>query len=193
MSNCLRTSVVMQYSVRIPSCIDARTAPRENRVVCVKSVLSMETTKQGISIVPKTQGHSYKRYFSNCGGCCDCGDCESWVREGWCDKHRNASYHKDSDMLMDPEQGQCSVELTYAGIAQEQWILCGLFALQSQPVLIQSKIPTNKNWYIFDWRAFPLIASLLNSPILSGTLPTITREHFISSHAVSRRVISERK
>ena len=49
------------------------------------------------------QGHDYKRYFSSCGGCCDCGDCESWAREGWCEKHIHAVYHKDSDLLMDDE------------------------------------------------------------------------------------------
>ena len=50
------------------------------------------------------QGHNYQRYNSNCGGCCDCGDLESWCFEGWCKKHQQAKYVPDADLLMDPMQ-----------------------------------------------------------------------------------------
>lgn len=37
------------------------------------------------------EGHDYRMYISDAGGCCDCGDPTSWRDEGCCPRHRSES------------------------------------------------------------------------------------------------------
>jgi hypothetical protein len=37
------------------------------------------------------QGHDWRMYKSDTGGCCDCGDAEAWLPSGWCMKHQRSN------------------------------------------------------------------------------------------------------
>lgn len=57
----------------------------------------------GFTVVCNVQGHDFERHDSTGGGCCDCGDVESWKKECWCKKHRNAQEILGPELLIDEQ------------------------------------------------------------------------------------------
>lgn len=72
----------------------------------------VENHKVGADSALHAKNHSYTRNESSGGGCCDCGDLESWNKEAWCAKHRNAKEVPNPDLLMS-EEWSLSVRITH--------------------------------------------------------------------------------
>ena len=67
---------------------------------CVPIALMFAIMRSILFSPPHFQNHNFTRHESSGGGCCDCGDVESWKRECWCPKHRNAKDVPNPDLLM---------------------------------------------------------------------------------------------
>lgn len=49
------------------------------------------------------RNHRYRMSTSSGGGCCDCGDCEAWKRDPYCDQHILGTQQKESSSVLTEE------------------------------------------------------------------------------------------
>ncbi|GAM26102.1 hypothetical protein SAMD00019534_092770 [Acytostelium subglobosum LB1] len=95
------------------------------------SCVCMECFKNGCHI---HEGHSYMPEESNQGGCCDCGNPDSWKSSGFCTNHflPNNTIHPSS--LLDPHLKKC-LHLILRLITQHMIDLIKLPALSQQQIV----------------------------------------------------------
>lgn len=66
-------------------------------------------------------GHDYALYFSQGGGCCDCGDSAAWSPSGFC--HRHSDQNTEEQLQLEPLEAKTLEAVMSWAVYQLCWTL----------------------------------------------------------------------